>query len=939
MNKLMKYQFKLLTVFILMPGVLFFAGCPDVFNPASTVQKGLKITLSGEAIEARTLYPGMPSFSGFEISFYNPNTQYDNVELGKDQKTVVVEDIPVGDWTITATGFVNINGENRPAARGKGNITIIAFNNPSQNPNNLDIELKAIQQEGENGTLRYNITYPSDKVEYGNISLKLFGSSSSSYSGEFYQSPGTGVISIAPGFYVMTVNLYEKIRPNNYQPVVWSEIVQIYSNLETKAEKIFNNTDLNKFITLGGTINVRVDNNPPEYFYLNAYLNDYNGIPIGSCQVTGNSWSIVLPAFDHNVNIYFKAENVNYQGDSYNMDVPITAAVKDTDNKNIALGNVYITTVTLSGTVTVTYGKDSSKLSDINITVTDNHSSNKTINLPSSRSNNTWSVKLQAFNTPPQPQVVSYRVNGNQYFSDGGNGYWENDILRENDNLYIDPGVTTTVNAANISNINLNIGNIPSIVPTSPPPTPLTNNTWTDGNNTSGNVEWYSIDVTSGTTYYLWWNNRWDGNYTKTQNIQVHAFYDNNDTLIYFADRDNAWNTPASFTANRTGKVNIRVSPGYGTYGIVYNTTGTRPGTGGGFINTAGTALTSGVWIDGEITTSNREDWYIITASPGSYYVWLNSSGCNNLKDLSADITAWSANGTLIFYSSSAWDPSVSFNTNLTEPIYIRVRSYGGYGYEGKYGIAYSTTNTRPNIDPSNGSASLLAPGSASPADSWKNGTITGGNADWYYVNINAGTTYYLWWNDANEGNYFKTLDVTVSVWYNNGSLILNTGSAWYYPQSFTAEYSGRMYIRVNPEGSSGTYSITYSTSSNKPHINPSTGAVTALSNNVWADGNITTSGSRVWYSINTTAGAAYYLWWDDAAQVDTIQTLDIDVEAWYGDGTPVYFENYTYAWSHSASFTAMSTERIYINVYASDGTSPGTYRLVYSTGKIKPGG
>ena len=119
------------------------------------------------------------------------------------------------------------------------------------------------------------------------------------------------------------------------------------------------------------------------------------------------------------------------------------------------------------------------------------------------------------------------------------------------------------------------------------PSTPLPPDTWMAGSITWGtpqaHVWWYLIDVTSGTTYHVWWNDASHGDSTKTAHIVVRAYYGDNTPI--FADTSSGWTTPRTFTATRTGLVRIRVAPvndtfadgTFGTFGIAYTIANTRP--------------------------------------------------------------------------------------------------------------------------------------------------------------------------------------------------------------------------------------------------------------------------------------------------------------------------------------------------------------------------
>jgi uncharacterized repeat protein (TIGR02543 family) len=112
------------------------------------------------------------------------------------------------------------------------------------------------------------------------------------------------------------------------------------------------------------------------------------------------------------------------------------------------------------------------------------------------------------------------------------------------------------------------------------PPTPLANGQWANGTFT-GEYEQhsYSFPVTAGTTYYVWWNDSFEGNDTKTADIMVSAYYYDNWDWI-FAE-DSAWDNPQEFTAEYNGTVYLMVQEyngDIGDYAIAYRSgSSTRP--------------------------------------------------------------------------------------------------------------------------------------------------------------------------------------------------------------------------------------------------------------------------------------------------------------------------------------------------------------------------
>ena len=106
-------------------------------------------------------------------------------------------------------------------------------------------------------------------------------------------------------------------------------------------------------------------------------------------------------------------------------------------------------------------------------------------------------------------------------------------------------------------------------------PIPLSANIWADGSITSSeNTVWYTFNGTQGTTYYIWWNNSYQGNSTKTSDVYVSAVC-NGSTI--FQNVDSGRSNGRAFIANTTGTVKIKVTGSTGTFAIAYSTTSTRP--------------------------------------------------------------------------------------------------------------------------------------------------------------------------------------------------------------------------------------------------------------------------------------------------------------------------------------------------------------------------
>ena len=108
-------------------------------------------------------------------------------------------------------------------------------------------------------------------------------------------------------------------------------------------------------------------------------------------------------------------------------------------------------------------------------------------------------------------------------------------------------------------------------------------------------------------------------------------------------------------------------------------------------------------------------------------------------------------------------------------------------------------------------------------ANTWVNSNITiADGEDWYSFPVINGTRYYIWWNGVNQGNGTKNGRVVVSARYSNSSSWIFGGTnttvlnGWSASQSFIANRTGTVYIRVIPSGRNisniGTYGIVYGT-------------------------------------------------------------------------------------------------------------------------------
>jgi len=136
-------------------------------------------------------------------------------------------------------------------------------------------------------------------------------------------------------------------------------------------------------------------------------------------------------------------------------------------------------------------------------------------------------------------------------------------------------GTTYRVFARSAQNTNYNAGSTTGYYTvTTKSFIPLTQNVWTDGTITANdNTVWYSFSVTSGQTYYVWWNDSKEGN-NKTLDVNVRAAYSSGTSI--FANTDSGYISGRSFTATTSTTVHVTVTPftggNTGTFAVTYST-------------------------------------------------------------------------------------------------------------------------------------------------------------------------------------------------------------------------------------------------------------------------------------------------------------------------------------------------------------------------------
>jgi hypothetical protein len=246
--------------------------------------------------------------------------------------------------------------------------------------------------------------------------------------------------------------------------------------------------------------------------------------------------------------------HIKFTENDYPMFIAEITKTVTNGNLEVDLGTVALPpTLLLSGTFSGTY--EGGPIPSVVIRAhTSDFSVQQFFGLPYSASGTSWQSRLPYLESA---QAVFFEVMGYDFDN--------NLVLIKN----LNPSQTANVYQSDIAGITLDVGTTP----------PAAGN-WINGTiTTASGMDAYTINVTAGQMYYVWWNDSSEGDNSKTLDVQVSAI-DMSGTEL-FSNVDSAWNTPQQFTAANDGKVGIVIQPKSsgetGTYSIAYNTTGVRP--------------------------------------------------------------------------------------------------------------------------------------------------------------------------------------------------------------------------------------------------------------------------------------------------------------------------------------------------------------------------
>lgn len=323
---------------------LLLMGCVDVFNPSieNDGEGALTISVSG-GLGNRTLFPS-DNFTKYKLTFDGPGVfTHDPVELLPGQPYTKITGLPEGLWTIKAEGIVTIvtiNGtEEYTAAEGSQTIDITAGVNQ-----NINITISA-SQGGDDGFFTFNVTYP-DGMNLTSAVLELtpLFYSYDSYNYDLLLEK-TGQIELLPGFYLMSIRL-----TNDYMTAGRTEVVHIYTNMETEAFFEFTADDFTELITLSGRADITIDGCGLSHASVRV---SYGGIwHWYESTIYNGDWQIKIPAFDESTLVNFSVYGNDLDGAPFGFDNIVTRWIHNNENVDDIV--LILNLITISGNLSVT---------------------------------------------------------------------------------------------------------------------------------------------------------------------------------------------------------------------------------------------------------------------------------------------------------------------------------------------------------------------------------------------------------------------------------------------------------------------------------------------------------------------------------------------------------------------------------------------------------
>jgi hypothetical protein len=418
---------------------------------------------------------------------------------------------------------------------------------------------------------------------------------------------------------------------------------------------------------------------------------------------------------------------------------------------------------------------------------------------------------------------------------------------------------------------------------------------------------WYSLTVTSGTTYYITQSNSdcevgiFDGTGTYlNSNGSFLAYAATYSGTLYLVVVNSGINSSAAstLTVNTTAPVLNEGSIG----------------------SPVSLALNSAhAFKAGPLGTQDRSYYALTTSSSGTYALETGNSYFDAILFSDAGFTtsistAYDLNYGTVFAGLSA---STTYYLLLVSNSYSNSMSMSGQ-------IVDSATISAASVD---AEGSVASPVPLTVDSSWagKVGAHVYNWASYYKITTGAGLDYSL---SLSSISPFPSAWVAARV-YSDSAFSTSIGYCEAYQisetsSSLTLAPSTTYYVKVanSPLNSSLTYHLKVSASSV-----PTFAAL--LADGTWTSGTMSTGSTALWYEATVVGGQSYTLYWDAAYEGSGSYNLPIWVSMYQSDRSTAFFTNGEYGYATGVTVTVPAGQTtIYIKVAPHYYTATGTFAL-----------
>ncbi len=299
----------------------------------------------------------------------------------------------------------------------------------------------------------------------------------------------------------------------------------------------------------------------------------------------------------------------------------------------------------------------------------------------------------------------------------------------------------------------------------------------------SSSTLWYSLSVTSGSSYTVQYDATTASGYTGSSITTVAYYSDLSTTYLSSASSTSGFR---SFTATSTGMVYIRTDTN--------NTTG---GTFGIRVVPQATTLTNGnAYITKTASSTNSyTEWFSFNTIIGnSYSVYWDDSGQGTAtKTVDVQVSIYHNDFTQTPYltlADSGYTTINSFTATATETVFIK--AVGKNNSSGSFGIRYQFKANPLTLNASYVQGNLT----------------TQQTVQWYTISATSGTSYTVQYDATTASGYTGSSITTVAYYSDLSTTYLSSASSISGTRSFTATSTGMVYILTYTNNTTGTFGI-----------------------------------------------------------------------------------------------------------------------------------